>query len=305
MKALFQKYLAVVVLLFIGALAQATTVFVPPIEGKGVEASDNEAIEELVKTGVEKVSGYHLSTDADKADLHLRVKVLKLGSAFVIKADKIENHKIIFSTRMKAPGIEEMDVVALRVVRSALSEKEPKDAATVEDVTAEEERSSSRRFQAVRQWQFGFGIATSSNLNVKGQSTQWSLGYNWSLDPQFDLQLMWDLYLPKISGDARFTDLSLGLAYHFSTGKHTPFVGADIGYGAASAADGDNNSVFGSVSSDDTASGWVLGLSGGMKFFRTTSVNLGLVLRYSYMFEKTRVSDLTPSVTSVRLIVYY
>ncbi len=305
MKVLSKIFICMLTLstMFLSLTVQADSVFVQKIKSKGVDADSKEAIQEIISSAVTS-EGHELVESSSEAGSILRTKVLKLGQSYTLKIDKLQDGKVRFSSKMKSADLEDMDVVAVRVVRSVLSEQSLKSSVTVTDVTKDEETRGTRRYQATRQWRFGFGPAWSGGLNVDGGGLMWGLGYVWGIDPDFDLKLNWSVYSPKESDEdnARFTDFALGMNYFLSRSKHSPFVSVEIGYASAAAAEEASN--FFDLS-DDEASGWAVSLGGGMKFFRTSTVNLGLFGSIKYLFDKTEKTEKTPRVTSVGLVVYY
>lgn len=205
---------------------------------------------------------------------------------------------------MKAANIEDMDTVSIRVVRSVLNEEAPSNSAKVTDVTKDEETRGTRRYKATRQWRIAFGPAWSNGLSVNGGGTQWSLGYIWGIDPDYDLKINWSYYVPRSTDEdnARFSEFALGMNYFFTQAKHSLFLTIELGYASAAASE-NNNTVFNF--SEDSASGWAVGLGLGYKFFRTSTVNLGLLASYQYLFDKTEKSDQTPRLSSLNIVVYY
>ncbi|MCB0349551.1 MAG: hypothetical protein KDD38_00110 [Bdellovibrionales bacterium] len=296
-----KKYLLAIGLLIASSCALASTVYVETATGTGVDSPSLESVTELTKVAVSENTKFTLTEKKSSADFNIETKLLKLGDAIILTMTKTGKDKKSFTAKLKASGLEDVDVVTSRLVRSVLTEVAPEGKATVTDVTESEQHAGSRRYEATRQWQFGFGPAWSSNLNVGSGGTNWSLGYAWGLDPDFQLALVADWYSVANSDDANFTDVSFGLDYYFSREKISPFIGADIGRGAAAAAQGCADTWV--CVSDDDASGWVVGVTAGYKFFRTSSVNLGIVGRYKYLFDKTSYGN--PDMGSVRLVVYY
>jgi len=284
--------------------AMADTFFVEKLKTQGLDESSRETIYELILNAISS-EGHESIAKPSKSTPILVPKILKLGESYILKIDKVSEGRVQFSSKMKATSLDDMDTVAVRVVRSVINESNPKEGATVADVTQDEETQGTRRFKAIRQWRFAFGPAWSHGLNVKGGGTQWGLGYSWGLDPDFDLRLHYSFYVPRSDEDdnARFMNLSLGLDYYLTDKKHSPFVGFDIGYASAAASDRNSTNFFNL--SDDTASGWTVGISAGVKFFRTSTVNLGIVANHYFMFDKTDKSDKTPQLSTLNLVVYY
>ncbi|MCB9026664.1 MAG: hypothetical protein H6625_10130 [Bdellovibrionaceae bacterium] len=287
---------------FASYVASAETVYVLEIKTKGVDEASLETVKELISSAVQS-EGHSLTSNKNEADSILRPALLKLGDSFILKIDKLKDNKVKYSSKMKAANLEDMDTVSTRVVRSVLNEEAPSKSVKVTDVTADEETRGTRRFKATRQFRFGFGPAWSSGLNVNGGGTQWSLGYIWGIDPDYDLKLNWSFYVPRADEEnARYSELALGMNYFMTQAKHSPYLSIELGYASAAASEKINN-LFNY--SDDNASGWALGVGLGYKFFRTSTVNVGLLASYKYLFDKTDKSDQTPRLGSLNILVFY
>lgn len=284
-------------------MSYAETFYVERLKANGLDEASAETINELVSSAVQ-YEGHEVTLELSGENSVLRPYLLKLGDSYILKIDKVKNKKIIFSSKLKASDLEDMDTVATRVVRSVINEQSVKDSVKVTDVTKDEETRGTRRFKATRQWRIAFGPAWSQGLNVDGGGTQWSLGYIWGLDPDYDLKLNWSFYVPRADEDdsASFVNFALGMNYFLTRAKHSPFISFELGYASAAASEVNNN--FFNLS-EDKASGWALGVGLGYKFFRTSTVNVGLVASYQYLFDKTDKTDETPRLGSLNLVVYY
>jgi hypothetical protein len=275
--------------------ASAETVFVREAEGN-LSKEELQTVRELVKIGVSKNG--HTNADEGKASTKLQPSALKLGNSIVLSIKKQQSGKADFVTGMKAKNLDELDTVSSRVVRSVMNEQTTEESATVQDVSQEEEFANTRRFQATRHWQFGFGPAWGHNLRATSGGTNWSLGFTWGIDPRFDLSIVWDFFFGRNS-NAYANNFALGGTYLFSLGKHTPFVGADVGYMRASA-----DKCTTTNCDNSAASGWSTGITAGYRFFRTSNVNFAVAGRYAHLFDE--VSNLgQPGIFSLRVIVYY
>lgn len=281
----------------------ADSYFVAPAKSKGASESTKEAVAELFKSSVAGSQKHQLSSEPHQADFILQPKVLKMGGTVLVIVDKIENQKVIFSTRMKSKDLSDLDTVVYRLFSSLEQQKPISTTAQVNNVTKAEEYQSTRRFQATNQWAFAFGPAWAQNLKTSRAGSFFEFGYLWGLDPHFDLKLTWSYFLPDGSADsAYYTTVLLGMNYFFDLNKHSPFVTTSVGYTTAGADDGGSSLL--SFSEDD-ASGWGVDLGVGYKFFRTSSVNLATSINYSYLFEKTKYSSKNPGLTRFVVSVYF
>ena len=295
-------FLTGLVTLFIGSTATAESVYVMKPKGSGVDQGNLDAIHELIRDAVMNLEGFELVEDQGGAKIILKAKALRLGESYILAIVKYVDRKKVFSNKMKASNLDDMDTVAGRVVRAVLTEVQAKKDARVSDVTQDEETRGTRRKKAVRQWEIGFGPAWLGNLNTDTSGINWKFGYLWAIDDRIDLKLSWEFLTTKEDDDANFTDIHLGMNYFFNDGNNAPYLTADVGYGAATAHEENNNQLFGS---DDDASGFTIGAGVGMKFLRVSTVNVSLQLRYAMVMEKTEHTKKKPNVTSLVLSVYF
>lgn len=298
--SIISSALALLIVL-LAASAQAESVFVQSAQAEGDEASLRGTVQELVKAAVSEQSGYSLASSAENADLVLKTRILKLGSAYVLTIDKLKGGKVSFTSKMRASNAEDLDTVSARVVRSVLNEVRAETNAQVDDITEDEVTRGTRRHIATRQWEIGFGPAWGTNLNTDKSGLVFHLGFVWGVDPQWDLDLSFRAtgIDGKNSSSAYFSEFMIGTNYHFNKNKNAPFLTAALGRATAGASD---SAV---ILNDDTATGWAARVGAGMKFFRTSTVNLGLEANYTFLLAETSVSKKNPGVASLLVSIYY
>ncbi len=284
--------------------AFAASVFVQPPAVEGEDGGLKDTLYELVKAAVSEESGYSITTNAKEADLQLKPRLLKLGGSFVVTIDKFKGEKLAFTTKMKAANAEELDNVSARIVRAALQETKASDTAQVDDITQAETVRGTNRIQTTRQWKLGFGPAWGSNNNTDKSGMAFTLGFVWGIDANFDLDLAFRTANFDKSGEtgAHFTEFLIGTNYYLTKGRNAPFLTAGFGRTTASVSTV-NNSII--PFSADTLSGWSVRGGVGYKFFRTSTVNLGVELNYSKVFGESTVSKSSPGVTSAVIALYY
>jgi hypothetical protein len=293
---------AALLLVLFAARVHADTVFVQVPQTEGEESNLRATVHELVKAAVSEQSSYSLANTAEAADLILRPRLLKLGSAFVLTIDKVKGGKVLFTAKMRASSAEDLDTVSSRVVRSALQESRAEANAQVDDVTEDEVTRGSRRHIATRQWKIGFGPTWGNNLNTDKSGLAFHLGFAWSVDPLWDLDLSFRAtgIEGKTSSDAYFSEFMIGTNYHLNKNKNAPFLTGAIGRATAGAS---TNTAI--IYNDDNANGWAARVGAGMKFFRTSTVNLGIEANYTHLFAETSGSKKSPGVTTLLLSLYY
>ncbi len=296
--------------LFVGVFAvqkaDAATVFVqPPATSEGTEAGLGSTLYELVKAAVSDESGYSLSGTAKDADVTLQPRLLKLGGSYIVSVDKLKGDKIVFTTKMKAATADDIDNVSSRVVRSALRETKATESAQVGDVTQAEINQNNNRIQTTRQWKLGFGPAWGDQMNTDKSGINFTLGFVWGIDPNFDLDLNFrsTAFEKSKESGAHFTEFMIGTNYYLTRNRNAPYLTAGLGRAWASASIPDSNTLLNT--SDDTVNAWGARLGVGYKFFRTSTVNLGVEVNYSKVFGETSRSKSAPGLTSASLALYY
>ncbi len=281
--------------------AESISVSVDSEETQGVDEALRSTVLELARGTVSNQEGYVLVKSS--AALQLKVKLLKLGSSFIVTMSRIQDGAVTYNAKLKAASADDLDTVTPRVVLAALRGKKSEETAEIDNVTEDETTRGTRRFQATRQWKFGFGPVWGSGTNTDKSGYSYLIGYAWGLDPQWETDL--SLRFATISKDgesgAFFSDtISIGANYYFTKQKFSPYVVAGLGYGSAAVSKA--NSV---ILSDDTASGWTGKIGGGVKFFRTSNVNLGIELLHTRLFSESTRSKSTPSITTLGVALYF
>ena len=281
----------------------ATTVYVESVTGQGLGASEKEAINEFVKSSVLNQPGFDLVRSSSQAEIVLQPKLLKLSNTYFLKMSKTENGKVVKSARMKSKELSDIDRVTDRLVDAMLTGASVEETAKVNNITDAERNQNTNRFEVTRQWIFAFGPAWLNSSNISKSGMLWKLGYEWGLEPNYSLNLAFD-GTSFSDSSANFSTLKVGLDYYFTLTKTSPFVGLGLGYGSAD-VNGCTEDLFGldCTNKDEEASGWVASVNGGFKFFRTSSVNVGLVAEYAYLFDETKYGN--PSRMTVSLAIYY
>jgi opacity protein-like surface antigen len=297
--------LAVMVGLCSGTSVFAASVFVTPPTAEGEDATLRASLYELVKAAVSDESGYSLAGSLKEADLTLHPRLLKLGSSYIVSLDKMKGERIVHTAKMKAASAEDIDAVSARVVRAALRETKAAEDAQVGDVTQDEVSKTNLRIQTTRQWKLGFGPAWGDQMNVDKSGILFTLGFVWGIDPNFDLDLGFRTTGFEKSGEsgAHFTEFLIGTNYYLTRSRNAPFLTAGVGRTSASVSIPDSTSILNT--SDDTINGWSVRVGVGYKFFRTSTVNLGVEANYSKVFGESTRSKQAPGLTSLALALYY
>lgn len=296
---MFSRFVILASLLAFTPAAFAETFFLRPLKSEVLTKEDTASVNELMRMAAEGTEGATITQDEKAAEAILEPKVVKLGSTYIVSVSKIRGDKVVFSQQARSSTIEDMDTVANRVMRATINEVDFKADTRVTDVTQDQVSRGTRRIEATRQWYFGFGPASGNNLNTNNSGYFWQLGYSWGIDPHWSINLALEAANLK-NTNAYFSNLQLSGDYFFTENSTTPYVTVGFGHGSAAAQQETQN--FLDVS-DDTASGFTGSVGAGYRFFRTSSVNLGVGAKYTMIFDKT--SHGNPSMFTGAVTVYF
>jgi hypothetical protein len=285
------RYPLLLSLLFVSLTAHATSVFVEPATGSGVLESDLATTTSLIQTAIPEVSSDTVSESADKADISLRPKLMRLGDAVILSLAKVKDGEILFSSQLKAAHMNELDKVVTRLTRSVLEGQRGKDSARVGEITNEEARDGTQRKPVRKEWYVGLGGSEFSNLNSTGIGYSFGLAYGWDLNWML-FKLMGE---GAFNGSAFFASAGIGAQYFLSTSNIAPYLAADFGGGLAK--------IDQSLLSGQTVGGFVAGVGAGVELLRTYAINLDLNIRAGFLLHDNNLGD--PRVLSLRLGLYF
>lgn len=271
--------------------AFSSTFFVEKATANDAGKANAEAVTTLVRTSVTEL-GHEVESAKEKADFTLRPTLLSLGASTVVTLEKFKGDKIIYSTKLKAMQVEELDDIVKRLVRSAIGEVSASKDVRVNEVSEAESQEGLRRRPALKGYHFGLGPAFFQNLNTSGAGYYFSLGYVFDVNKAF----------LKISGEfagkggALTANVGIGVMYFLSDTDFAPFLGADLGYGVARL---DTGSLF----SSDWVGSFILGPTVGVQVFRTSSVSLELSVRWAFFLNSGSLG--APSFLATKVGLYF
>ena len=148
-----------------------------------------------------------------------------------------------------------------------------------------------------KQIALGFGPSFFNQMNNSGAGLGFVGAYIWNISGYADMGLQTDLALsPKHLGTHIITGKVVVYGF-FSPTDISPFLGGGFGYGYAQAHDPDNSLP------QPQSNGFALSLKAGMKFFRSSTKNLGLELEYTLLADQNSIGS--PGVLSIKLNFYY
>jgi hypothetical protein len=274
---------------FISISAIADTFYV---EGANSSFDDEKATAvELIQSAVAEL-GHKVVDDPAKAEFTLRPRLMRLGSAYILKLEKRKAGVAVFSSQLKAQQLEELDRVAKRLTRSVIKNSPADDDARVGEITNEEATQGVQRRPAVGGVHFALGPVFLANSGTSG------VGYGFTLGKSWDLNNALILIRADVFGQGSAFAADLGLAGHYFLldTKYAPFVGGEFGFGGI-------RQNTGTLFSDDFHLGFFLGPIAGVQLFRTSTVQLELAVRWSIMLQSTTLGR--PSVLGFRVGLYF
>lgn len=272
--------------------AQAAQVYVAPATGSGVSPSDLETATGLIESAVPDVSSNMVINDQDKADFILQPRLIRLGTAYILSLQKIQNNEVVFSSELKAAHIEELDKVSERLTRSVLTGERAKDNPRVGEITDEEATQGTQRRPVRVEKYIGFGGTTLGNLNSNGIGYSIGLGYGWDVNRAL-LKIIGE---GDFNGSAFFASAGIGADYFFTMTDVAPYISADFGAGAAKV---DAGSVF----SGQTIGGFVAGGGAGLRLLRTSAVNMDVGFHADFLLRNNNYG--IPQALSLRVGIYF
>ncbi len=158
------------------------------------------------------------------------------------------------------------------------------------------DNSSNVRVPTRRQVQLGFGPAYFANMNSGNAGLGFTAGYNWIINDQFELALQSEFALSTEPARAYTLGGRIVTNYYFLVQDISPFVGAGFGYGWGKARTG-------SHVADSTSAGFALTAQAGVKFFRTSDVNMAVSAAYTTIFDQNSIGQ--PGVFSLQVGLFF
>jgi len=235
----------------------------------------------------------------DQAEWVLAPSLLKLNESYIISLTKFKNGRNFFSDKLKATTLDDLDVITTRLVEAAIYNRSVENTQRIGTVTEEERKGLSIKQRADKQFYLGFGPGAGANLETNNAGFSWLVGYLWGLDRQFSLRLNLEGVNINDSG-ADMTSLGIGAQYFFNDKKHSPYFFGAMAYAWAD-SDRPNNETLGLTAESDN--GWAIQTGLGYKFFRTSTVGIGVELSYNQAL--FNLVDGSPSTFATRVILFW
>ena len=282
-------------------LAHSAVFFVAEPSGEVFSADMQAAqssLKELVKSEV--LSRRHSVVNSpEQSRWILEPALLRIGRSYVVTLSKLRNGRLVYSQKLKAQTLDDLDVVVARLVRAVVRNQNVENTQQVDTVTQQEQIvGPGLKTKVIRQFYFGFGPGALSNLESEDTGLGVTVGYLWGIDKKFSLRL--GLERADGDGDANVWTLGLGGQHYLNLNKHAPYLLGLAGYSWAESDVPDDDAFFGGGVDDN---GFSVQVGVGVHFFRTASVNLAAEIAYTRGFFE--VLDDSPGVFGGRILVFW
>ncbi len=260
-----------------------------PCTGPGVDAETLISICELAKEELLNL-GYASqpikragdSGFAESAEL----KVLKLGSSYVLTFSRYERTQALSSVKLKASSVEEIDAILPRLVRASLNQTSIQSDIRVGEVTEAEAKANTLRKNA--QKSFGLAVGFGGTNNLDGRHLFYDFGVGWSINwTSFRLKFLWDFAFQSQAW-SYFTSLVVGGNWYLTTREASPYVSGRMGFGL-----GRPTGPITIIDTENSVSSYeapLIGAGFGWEFFRNHKKSIAVEFRTDILARK--VEDL-------------
>ncbi len=271
----------------------AASIYVAPVQGTNMSEQQSQTLRELIKVEVQNNNDNRIAVNLDDADFFIQTKVIHFKS-YTLSMTRWQGNKRVSSGQWKADTLGNLEGQLATAVNEILNGKDNPQSAVLfenkkslgERAAEKKRRSNFERVEARRQVVVGFGPAFFDKMNAAESGLGFQAGYVWNIDDHFDLGLQTDFAISTKYSDAHMFSGKIITNYYFSTSDVSPFLGAGFGYGFASLHDSNTPSI-----TDGGASGFAMSLQGGVKFFRTSTVNFMISGEYTRIFDQASLGQ--------------
>lgn len=294
MSAFGMKKLFLTLVLFFAVVSPAALAddfYLENATGAGVPESDLTTTTELIRNEIEATNSNKIVTDA-KASLSLRPKILRLGQAYIIQLEKLQDGKVVFSTQLKADHIEEIDKVTKRLVEALLSGKNAQEDSRVGEITHQESHDGTQRKPSRHISYLGFGGSLFGAMNTSNVGYAFGAGFGWDVNDAI-IKIQGDF---SICGPAYFLNVGIEGMFFLSSQSIAPYLSADFGFGLTQS---ESSYMIGG----QTIAGFDVGGGGGVLLLRTSNISIDVGLRVNVLLSTNNLGN--PVAGTLRLGLYF
>jgi len=251
----------------------AETYYVAETSGDSVAASVRSSVRELIKSSLQD-KGLALADSRENASYVIQSQVITIGSSIIVVLRKLADGNTLYSDRMKAQSLEEVDVIVSRLVEAAVKNESVENTVQIGAITDKEMTEVERRTKIRHFTVSGIGPFKFVNLKTDLIGYHLALGDIREVTPQAAIRTLFEGSFrthnlgAANSESAYLASFNIGGIYYFEPRRTSPYLAASFGYGGAYSTD------------TETSWGLTVGAELGIAWFRTASSQLQLGLKY-------------------------
>lgn len=272
-----KKSIVILIAVLFTPVLWASTYYVREVKGVGFNYSDTAATKSLIESSVAHIAGDRVVTSSAAADYILQPELVRIGSAYILKIDKIQGSSLVYSSRADLKRLEDLSTLAPKVTRAVIEEhpldqiaETPQEAAPA-GISQAGHPATARIEAPLRYWSASLGPAFSNNLDSKNPMYNLAVGHVWEIHPQVGAKAQVQGAFSSGSEDSQFINLGVGALYFMDTDRKLPYLEGQMGYADAKSNNGNR------------AAGFSLGAAVGYQFLRNGNRSADAQLSYALL----------------------
>ena len=219
-------------------------------------------------------NGHTLSSNPKKSNFIIKVGLTLLKKTYLITLTKVKGRKTIISKTAKSKNADELDIITQKLTQSILKKSSIPitNSKKVGEIKESEVDELQRRIKSKNSNSIGLG--PSLFLGEEKEQALYHIfgGYNWEVNPRTAIK--WQASISAGKDTYFFSETSLGINFFFSNLDISPYIGLDFGLGAAK------------IPNYDSLFGFKSGGNIGLHFFRTSTTQMTVFLKYDIIFKE-------------------
>lgn len=255
-------------------IASASTYYVADVSSESADSQLKASVKDLLKAALYE-HGESVANEKAEADYVITSNVIVIGSSTIVSIQKQRHNEILYTDKLKASSLNELDVIVDRLVSALVSQQKAAQNPEIGKITDEEITKVSRRTKAQKFRFVAIGPFAFTDLSTDAMAYYFASGFIADVTPNNSIKMEFEL-------SARIRDLgdensrsaflysgNLGGIHYFSTKNTSTFVSGSFGFGSAYSSETENNWSF------------TLGTELGIAFFRTATSQMQIGLKYT------------------------
>jgi hypothetical protein len=267
----------------------AASYYVAPISGDSADPALRSSVRELIITSL-RDKGQQIEDAPRNADFQIEGQVIMIGQSVVLVLQKFGAEQILYSDRMKAQRIEEIDTIVGRLVEAALLDQNVESTVKIGEISDREmtlvqKRTATRNFELT-----GIGPFKFINLDTELLGYHIALGSIREVTPNAAIRTVFEGTFRFSNPDSFNSDnkdsesiylasMNIGGLYYFTSHSTSPYISGSFGYGGAYSTN------------TETSWGLTVGAEVGIAWFRTASSQMQLGLKYMMLANENQIGN--------------